>query len=579
VQGLSDEKASGQGEATAEAETKASLGANELHEILEKLTLQAKAQDDELKAHKIDLGDALKTVVIQEDGKPPRTLIELPPGISREQIVKALHTVGDPEHNPSHGKVGWSAEAKGILDEKESTHLWILQSAIRIMQGQPSTVDAEAICKWLKWGPKSSAQTTTTPYPDNTIFHDALCKGLWDADHVNPWYNSMTWQSHFYSTKTQMSYSSMMLQCNWPYSSNAYRFASKALDHMVRLYNIIIENTANTGTIQYYVEFFYYCGIFLHYFTDQTQPMHAHNFPDMVAGTNDHFHSEYEAAAQAYINTDPAALKVTPGMLNDSNAYNFGGLATTDPIQLVDGWVVNASKQIGWENYNLALTDTDGTNWSLGPATNDGKDPVPCKKNLDAFYADSIFSSSQKPAGYSTWQESCKPVWNRTLVAAQEATYGVLKRMFGLGGIFSAIMFKGTANSASSIRDPHGFDTKVRQVPASLSVQTFYLPSVGAANIYTNQRENECQIFPGSSDSSVMLGSYAVTICIDKSSNAIRSKGAPQVCEEMRTSADNVGNPMHNTQWFGKRIYGGPGTVIATRFVQGASFANFNDAK
>ncbi|MCY1041957.1 hypothetical protein OV208_11585 [Corallococcus sp. bb12-1] len=422
-----------------------------------------------------------------------------------------------------HHHLMWSEES--VLDERSATHLWIFHRAIELLDdlgpsgADPRVVaDGKQIARFLKFS-VSPDRNSKRPWTDNTIFHDAMVKGLYDSDWANPWMNTCTWQSHFYNPVTKQSYETH-LNCSDTHAKSAPNFAVSAIE--TGQYGRLAVENPDLRTL---LQFFYYLGITLHYFEDVTQPMHAHNFPNVISGANDVFHSDFEKAAQEYINTRPAALKVDPETLTSDNCFAFGGdPAQQAPEKGVAAWVIAAAARIGHPNFNLALTDDNKHDWALAPVLGSERhsDPLPPnikpKYNLDAFYnyENAIIKppGQPTPAGYPTWKKACEPVFNRVIVGAVQACAGYLLAVFR--DWFPMLMWKDTARTAPRSFDDFPNKAVFPQDVVAIGCQTvarYQAQSFAALNIYTGKPDPFASIVPGSEGYYTQaLGRYATAI-------------------------------------------------------------------
>ncbi|RKH25724.1 hypothetical protein D7Y13_23255 [Corallococcus praedator] len=423
--------------------------------------------------------------------------------------------------NTSHGchhHLMWSEES--VLDESSATHLWIFHRAIELLNdlgpsgAAPGVVaDGKHIAQFLKFSVSPDRNNSKRPWTDNTIFHDAMVKGLYDCDWANPWMNTCTWQSHFYNPVTQQSYATGLLHSD-THAKSAPNFAVSAIE--TGQYGRLAVENPDLRTL---LQFFYYLGVALHYFEDVTQPMHAHNFPNFISGTADVFHKEFEEAAQQYINKRPAALKVGPETLTSDNCFAFGGApAQQAPEKGIEAWVIAAASRIGHPNFNLALTDNDKNDWALAPVLpfERGVDPLPpnIKRGytIDDFYKD--LPGQPTPAGYPTWQKACEPVFDRVIVGAVQACAGFLLAVFR--DWFPMLMWKDTARTTPRSFDDFPNKAVFPQDVVAIGCQTvarYQADSFVALNIYTGKQDPFASIVPGSQGYyTSALGRYATAI-------------------------------------------------------------------
>ena len=161
----------------------------------------------------------------------------------------------------------WSSE-DDPFDETHSTHLFIVDRALDILQTQEETKGYNAELGRMKaeWA-----------------------QGLFDADHKHPFYDTSTFASHFYDPDTKTNY------LGWS-SPNAKASGEKYFNMAGDFYEKAKDAEKNRQSEEAKMKkekAFYYLGVAMHYFTDLTQPMHASNFSNA-----DHralgYHSKFE---------------------------------------------------------------------------------------------------------------------------------------------------------------------------------------------------------------------------------------------------------------------------------------------
>lgn len=169
-------------------------------------------------------------------------------------------------------------DSKDKFDQTKSTHLWLVCRAAEVARVVPGL--GERIYKLVAPGAKQG----------DSQFHDALCRGLWDADEADPyrnstfegdaWYGTLsaTYKSHFYDPSTQK---------NWlgEKSPTALTEGKKFFAESVAQYKL--GNLSAAG---------YALGLALHYLTDMTQPMHSTNYT-FLSSVPVGFHSAFETLA------------------------------------------------------------------------------------------------------------------------------------------------------------------------------------------------------------------------------------------------------------------------------------------
>lgn len=516
----------------------------------------------ELLVSQSEMGNELLASAIS--GRAPASRldsIEIPVGWTNEQVNKALWVNTSPGQNPAcSAPLRWSEE--NVLDETNATHLWILHRAIELLRDPslPNPPVTQQIADFLNFStaPDPHPANPQFPWPRNTIFHDALVKGLYDADHQNPWFNSASWQSHFFDTFPNASYSSATLTCNSPQLNRADLFARYAMRLAYNAFYPHVQQNPDNPDYRYMIECFYHIGVALHYFTDMTQPMHAHNYPNVVGGANDRFHEAFETQAQAYINTHPTALIVNPRDLTDRNCFHFGGDPSGQgPGDGIVAWVYAASQGIGCANYELALVDQNGAKWALAPDAQ-GNHPLPPyiqhNYTLDHFYFYPVIGP--RPAGCNTWQDACVPVYNSTLTAAQQATAGLLTGIFA--NWFPYLLWK----DGPARQQPRNLSDLpiIPQNPVAIGCQTVYAYQGGdvALSIYTGRPDPNAAVVPNSAVHLPLLGNYGLTVSQNPNFPA-----APGECMPACTTCDFQ---------FGLPRLGCGGTIIPGQYTsQGSS--------
>ncbi len=86
-------------------------------------------------------------------------------------------------------KNGWYPSS--VLNEKKNDHLWIVNRAINILAQDTTSEASLQISRLLA---------------NNSIYHDAMARGIYDVAHINPYHANETWLSHYYNPKTQTTY-------------------------------------------------------------------------------------------------------------------------------------------------------------------------------------------------------------------------------------------------------------------------------------------------------------------------------------------------------------------------------------
>lgn len=177
---------------------------------------------------------------------------------------------------PSRIVPRWTATDK--YDPNQSTHLWIVCRAAEVARSQKRV--GEAVYDWVK----PSARRGDDPV------HDRICEGLWDADEVDPYRNSVlpgdtwygkllaTYKSHFYDSTTGKNW---LGETDPTALTEGVKFFRRALDQYWAGYRDLAG---------------YSLGLSLHYLTDLTQPMHSANFTN-VSSNPWMYHGAFEDLA------------------------------------------------------------------------------------------------------------------------------------------------------------------------------------------------------------------------------------------------------------------------------------------
>jgi phospholipase C len=185
----------------------------------------------------------------------------------------------------------WSAE--DMHQEGVNTHLWIVNRAIEIMSRDTKMVQPNHMKLLNEW-------------------RTEVERGIYTADHENPYYDNYTFASHFYDPDTGSSYIPL---------------AAEAKETGAKYFKLAGEAYQKNDMKQA----FFYLGVSLHYLGDVNQPMHAANFTNISYPQG--FHSKFEN----YIDTVKENYKVT-----DAKGYwNWKGM---NPADWIHGSAVEAKK-------------------------------------------------------------------------------------------------------------------------------------------------------------------------------------------------------------------------------------------
>lgn len=194
-------------------------------------------------------GEQLVSVAVAGDGSV--WLLD-----SKGDIVVFPGQAGDSEHPVPQVLPQWDAES--VFDDTQSTHLWIVNRAARLVGSQGGDLGNQ-ICSLVEPDVHKADQP----------FHNGLCQGLYDADfkaQYNNWvWPQATYKSHFYDPDTGK---------NWrgEREPTALTQATHFFHQAVRVAR------AQGDRVSASYDAGYALGLALHYFTDITQPMHACNF-------------------------------------------------------------------------------------------------------------------------------------------------------------------------------------------------------------------------------------------------------------------------------------------------------------
>ncbi|MBP1965019.1 hypothetical protein J2Z65_004252 [Paenibacillus aceris] len=184
----------------------------------------------------------------------------------------------------------WSCD--DAFNQDYSTHLFIVNGGVKLISSNTDSV-------------------INKPSTLLEQFRDRWEQGLYDADHLNPFYDSGTFMSHFYDPDTQTNYAGLSYPTARQSGSKYFNIASDYYKH---------GDFSNA---------FYYLGVSLHYFTDATMPLHASNISNL-----DHnapgYHSKLESYSESIQNQAPVP---------DSGLFNW--VSSTDP----ELWVHQAAVQ------------------------------------------------------------------------------------------------------------------------------------------------------------------------------------------------------------------------------------------
>lgn len=205
--------------------------------------------------------------------------------------------LAEPEHPGPKVLPQWDAES--VFDESQSTHLWIVNRAARLIGRSGGALGAQ-LCQLI--GPDI--------HRTDTKFHNGLCQGLLDADFKAPYNNPnfvnvATYKSHFYDPDTRLNY--------------LRETSPTALTETTHFFHQSVR-AARTNLAQVATNYDagYAFGLALHYFTDTTQPMHAANFTAIDWPFT--FHGAFESWMMANQATLPVTDSYVPPPVTDPAA-------------------------------------------------------------------------------------------------------------------------------------------------------------------------------------------------------------------------------------------------------------------
>ncbi|HEU5418476.1 MAG TPA: tectonin domain-containing protein [Streptosporangiaceae bacterium] len=218
------------------------------------------------KVTEISAGGAFDVWAIDTDGYPLR-------------LVR-----GSLEGIPEPGPVlpGWDAE--DVYNDLRSTHLWIVNQAI-----WRAGEDGGPVGAWLRKLLQPGRGEIGEP------MHDMMCKGIFDADFVAPFNNPVqvaglfpiqipSYCSHFYDPTTGHNWFGLS-------EPTALSWGSSFFGDSVRAFlDGRLDGRSGAG---------YKLGLALHYMTDVTQPMHAHNYT-YLSSFRWGLHTDYEGYIMGY---------------------------------------------------------------------------------------------------------------------------------------------------------------------------------------------------------------------------------------------------------------------------------------
>jgi hypothetical protein len=169
-------------------------------------------------------------------------------------------------------------EADSVIDERGSTHLFVVQNAIKILAHEADSPEARQLLVQLE-EPECAFQWKLGLH--DADFRATFNGGRTDITVASTIFDIMrerpTWETHFYNPETGLNY-----------KGNTRTALSETMKELSSVKNI-------AGSKPERFDACYSLGLALHYFTDITQPMHAANFTALSHPLK--LHSNLEARA------------------------------------------------------------------------------------------------------------------------------------------------------------------------------------------------------------------------------------------------------------------------------------------
>lgn len=262
----------------------------------------------------------------------------------------------------------WSCE--DLHNQDQSSHLFIVNNGIKLISDNAD--------------PAINKPSTLLDQ-----FRDRWEQGLYDADHINPFYDTSTFLSHFYDPDTQTNY-----------AGQSYPTARQS---GVKYFNL----ASNYYKTSDFYNAFYYLGVSLHYFTDATMPLHASNISNL-----DHHAPGYHSKLESYSESIQNQATVP-----DSGLFNW--VPSTDPGLWIHQAAIQA-KSVMPQVWNDSIIS-----WFWQAATS-------------YYYSD-------------MWKNAVKtPILNQ-LNQAERETAGFIDMFFRLNGVEMPVkVYNGTAFGGTS---------------------------------------------------------------------------------------------------------------------------------
>lgn len=255
------------------------------------------------------------------------------------------------------------------FNEKKSTHLWLVNRGAMRAQGE--------------FGDKFRQLLLPNPdqtEPGGTVFHQAVCQGLYDADYVDFFngpivlsYRQPSWESHFYDPDTGL---------NWREHAS-----QTALTRGRSLFNAALA-AYRVGRLRMAG---YALGASLHYLTDMGQPMHAANFT--WASIPVGWHASFEAM-----------------VMERQDQWLGGGLPSDSVTNIPDDYFINLarkSKALFLNPNNLRVNNRFPDLGEAGKNASSGAGSAA----VDAILQDMLTNTVQAVADYVTeWMKRAEDV-------------------------------------------------------------------------------------------------------------------------------------------------------------------------
>ena len=162
---------------------------------------------------------------------------------------------------------GWDAES--ATNEAQSTHLWIVNQAIRILDRHKAElpIAARAVKILNDEGCRTQWQRGLLDADFKAEYNNGRRDLSVGASDLEVGLSGATWESHFWDPDTGLNY-----------KGTPKTALTEANRHLDAAFANATEVLLHQGTTEAQLTACYEYGLSLHYFTDLTQPMHAANF-------------------------------------------------------------------------------------------------------------------------------------------------------------------------------------------------------------------------------------------------------------------------------------------------------------